>query len=52
MIAFTHVTMESEKFVCIRETGGANSVVVVDMANPTQPLRRPITADSASCFVS
>ena len=46
-IAFTHVTMESEKFVCIRETGGANSVVIVDMANPTQPLRRPITADSA-----
>eukprot|EP00211_Chloroparvula_japonica_P000498 CAMPEP_0119134882 /NCGR_PEP_ID=MMETSP1310-20130426/18147_1 /TAXON_ID=464262 /ORGANISM="Genus nov. species nov., Strain RCC2339" /LENGTH=1640 /DNA_ID=CAMNT_0007125725 /DNA_START=25 /DNA_END=4944 /DNA_ORIENTATION=+ len=39
--------MESEKFICIRETGGNNSVVIVDMSNPTQPLRRPITADSA-----
>lgn len=46
-ITFTHVTMESEKYVCVRETGGNNSVVIIDMANPMQPLRRPITADSA-----
>jgi clathrin heavy chain len=39
--------MESEKFICVRETGTANSVVIVDMANPTSPLKRPITADSA-----
>ena len=39
--------MESEKFICVRETGAANSVVIVDMANPTQPMKRPITADSA-----
>lgn len=46
-ITFTHVTMESEKFICVRETAGNNSVVIIDMANPMQPLRRPITADSA-----
>lgn len=46
-ITFTNVTMESEKFICVRETGATNSVVIVDMANPLSPLRRPITADSA-----
>jgi|TARA_B100001142_G_scaffold43995_1_gene40080 clathrin heavy chain len=46
-IAFTNVTMESENFICVRETGVANSVVIVDMASPTQPMKRPITADSA-----
>ena len=39
--------MESENFICVRETGVANSVVIVDMASPTQPMKRPITADSA-----
>ena len=46
-ISFTHVTMESDKYICVRETSGQNSVVIVDMATPMQPLRRPITADSA-----
>ncbi len=46
-ISFTNVTMESDKFICVRETGAANSVVIVECANPGQPLRRPITADSA-----
>jgi clathrin heavy chain len=46
-ISFTNVTMESDKFICVRETGAANSVVIVECANPSQPLRRPITADSA-----
>lgn len=46
-INFTHVTMESEKYICIRETAPQNSVVIVDMSMPMQPLRRPITADSA-----
>ena len=45
-ISFTHVTMESDKYICVRETSGQNSVVIVDMATPMQPLRRPITADS------
>lgn len=46
-ISFTNVTMESDKFICVRETGAANSVTIVECANPGQPLRRPITADSA-----
>jgi len=46
-ISFTNVTMESDKFICVRETGAANSVLIVESANPTQPMRRPITADSA-----
>ncbi|GAU36984.1 hypothetical protein TSUD_150200 [Trifolium subterraneum] len=46
-ITFTHVTMESDKYICVRETSPQNSVVIVDMNMPNQPLRRPITADSA-----
>ena len=36
-ISFTNLTMESEKFICVRETGAANSVVIVDMAQPRRP---------------
>lgn len=39
--------MESEKYICIRETGATNQVVIVDMAAPMSPARRQITADSA-----
>lgn len=39
--------MESDKYICVRETSPQNSVVIVDMSMPNQPLRRPITADSA-----
>jgi len=46
-ISFTHVTMESEKYICVRETTGQNNVVIIDMSAPTQPMRRQITADSA-----
>ncbi|KMZ59834.1 putative Clathrin heavy chain [Zostera marina] len=46
-ITFTHVTMESDKFICVRETSPQNSVVIIDMSIPNQPLRRPIAADSA-----
>lgn len=46
-ITFTHVTMESEKYICVRETSPQNSCVIIDMNMPMQPLRRPITADSA-----
>jgi clathrin heavy chain len=45
-MVFTNVTMQSEKFVCVRETGTTNNVVIVDMANPSAPTRRPITAES------
>ncbi|WZZ62842.1 hypothetical protein YC2023_062949 [Brassica napus] len=46
-ITFTNVTMESDKYICVRETSPQNSVVIIDMNMPMQPLRRPITADSA-----
>ncbi|KAF9622450.1 hypothetical protein IFM89_031253 [Coptis chinensis] len=46
-IGITHVTMESDKYICVRETSPQNSVVIIDMSMPNQPLRRPITADSA-----
>ncbi|WZZ42116.1 hypothetical protein YC2023_038375 [Brassica napus] len=46
-ITFTNVTMESDKYICVRETVPQNSVVIIDMSMPMQPLRRPITADSA-----
>ena len=47
-ISFTNLTMESEKFICVRETGAANAVVIVDMSAPNNPpMKRPITADSA-----
>lgn len=40
--------MESDKFICIREKNGDQSqVVIVDMADTTNPMRRPISADSA-----
>nr|NP_001236999.1 clathrin heavy chain [Glycine max]AAC49294.1 clathrin heavy chain [Glycine max] len=46
-ITFTHVTMESDKYISVRETAPQDSVVIIDMNMPNQPLRRPITADSA-----
>jgi clathrin heavy chain len=46
-ISFKNVTMESEKYICIRETGAQNTVVIVDMTNPMSPARRQISADSA-----
>lgn len=40
--------MESDKFICIRETVGETAqVVIIDMNDPTNPIRRPISADSA-----
>lgn len=40
--------MESDKFICVREkVGEQNQVVIIDMNDPTQVIRRPITADSA-----
>ncbi|KAF9612090.1 hypothetical protein IFM89_038009 [Coptis chinensis] len=46
-ITFTHVTMESDKYICVRETSPENSVVIIDMSMLNQPLRRPIIADFA-----
>ena len=47
-IRFNSLTMESEKYICIREeVNGKTQVVIIDMATPTEPERRPITAESA-----
>ena len=47
-ISFASLTMESEKYICIREeVNGQVQVVIIDMACPTEPQRRPITAESA-----
>lgn len=40
--------MESDKFICVREkVGEQTQVVIIDMADPNTPIRRPISADSA-----
>ena len=47
-ISFATLTMESEKYICVREeVNGQVQVVIIDMASPTEPQRRPITAESA-----
>lgn len=46
-IGFNTLTMESDKFICVRENvGDASQVVIIDMNNPTSPTRHQITADS------
>ncbi len=40
--------MESDKFICVREKVGETAqVVIIDLHDPTNPIRRPISADSA-----
>lgn len=47
-IAFNTLTMESDKFICVREeVAGQKQVVIIDMNNPQDLIRRPISADSA-----
>ena len=47
-IGFASLTMESDKFICVREkVGETNQVVIIDLSDPTNPIRRPISADSA-----
>ncbi|KAF6736195.1 Clathrin heavy chain 1 [Oryzias melastigma] len=47
-IGFSTLTMESDKFICVREKVGEQAqVVIIDMADPNNPIRRPISADSA-----
>ena len=46
-IGFNTLTMESDRFICVREqVNNANQVVIIDLANDNQIMRRPITADS------
>ncbi len=47
-IGFATLSMESDKYIVVREKVGENNqVVIIDMADSSNPLRRPITADSA-----
>ncbi|KAF9165116.1 hypothetical protein BGX20_000714 [Mortierella sp. AD010] len=47
-IGFNTLTLESDRFICVRETTGEqNLVVIVDLTDPNNVIRRPITADSA-----
>ena len=40
--------MESDKYICVREeVSGQVQLVIIDMARPTEPERKPITAESA-----
>lgn len=46
-ISFASVTMESDKYIVCREkVGDSAQVVIIDMAEPSNPTRRPISADS------
>ncbi|KAK2121648.1 hypothetical protein P7K49_003034 [Saguinus oedipus] len=47
-IGFNTVTMESDKFICVREKIGEQAqVVIIDTNDPMAPIRRPISAESA-----
>ncbi|KAF9912226.1 hypothetical protein BX616_010375 [Lobosporangium transversale] len=47
-IAFNTLTLESDRFICVRDTTGErNMVLIIDLNDPNNVLRRPITADSA-----
>uniref|UniRef100_H2ZKQ9 Clathrin heavy chain n=1 Tax=Ciona savignyi TaxID=51511 RepID=H2ZKQ9_CIOSA len=47
-IGFSTLTMESDKFICVREkVGDQAQVVIIDLADSANPIRRPISAESA-----
>ncbi len=45
------MTLESSKYICVRENpttaDGKAQIAIVDMAQPSNIVRRPITADNA-----
>uniref|UniRef100_A0A5S6QG16 Clathrin heavy chain n=1 Tax=Trichuris muris TaxID=70415 RepID=A0A5S6QG16_TRIMR len=46
-VGFATLTMESDKYICIREKVGESAqVVIIDMSDVGNPIRRPISADS------
>ncbi|XP_023035106.2 clathrin heavy chain isoform X1 [Drosophila willistoni] len=46
--SFSTLTMESDKFICVREkVNDTAQVVIIDMNDSANPTRRPISADSA-----
>ena len=47
-IGFSTLTMESDKYICVREKVAETAqVVIIDMNDTANPIRRPISADSA-----
>lgn len=47
-IGFATLTLESDRFICVREdVGGTKQVVIVDLADASNVTRRPISAESA-----
>ncbi|KYQ93795.1 clathrin heavy chain [Tieghemostelium lacteum] len=48
-IGFSTLTMESEKYICVRESvdENNNNVVIINTENPSQMLRKQIKADAA-----
>ncbi|TFK26167.1 clathrin heavy chain 1 [Coprinopsis marcescibilis] len=47
-ISFQTLTLESDHFICVREKiNDQNQVVIIDLTDANNVLRRPITADSA-----
>uniref|UniRef100_A0A1B6E1U7 Clathrin heavy chain n=1 Tax=Clastoptera arizonana TaxID=38151 RepID=A0A1B6E1U7_9HEMI len=47
-VSFNSLTMESDKFICVREkVGDSSQVVIIDLNDANNPIRKPISADSA-----
>lgn len=39
--------MQSDKYICVKDTSGQqNTAVIVEVANPSNPVKFPVTADS------
>eukprot|EP00002_Diphylleia_rotans_P040222 TRINITY_DN948_c0_g2_i1.p1 TRINITY_DN948_c0_g2~~TRINITY_DN948_c0_g2_i1.p1 ORF type:complete len:1703 (-),score=450.85 TRINITY_DN948_c0_g2_i1:468-5576(-) len=45
-ITFSTVSMESDKYICVREQE-SGTMTIIDVAQPQSPIRRPIQAESA-----
>ncbi|KIJ55342.1 hypothetical protein M422DRAFT_219983 [Sphaerobolus stellatus SS14] len=47
-VSFQTLTLESDRFICVREkVNDKDQVVIIDLSDANNVLRRPITADSA-----
>lgn len=47
-IGFATLTLESDRFICVREeVNGTKQVVILDLVEGGAPIRRPISAESA-----
>ncbi|SGZ23972.1 BQ5605_C023g09673 [Microbotryum silenes-dioicae] len=47
-IGFATLTLESDRFICVREeVNGTKQVVIIDLNDPGNVIRRPISAESA-----